>query len=291
VFVIKNLYLIYSALLKDVLVIMLRKFLPFIHDLWKHRELLWQFTVRNVELRHKGSHLGLLWSILNPLLMLGLYVFVFGEIFNGKFGILAYETKWDYAMGVFLGLIVFHLLAEVMGIAPTTIVANPNFVKKVVFPLEIIPAANVGASIFHMLISVVLLVISMLVLGSKIGWEIMWLPVILFPVVLLCLGLGWALAALGVFFRDINQIMPFLSMALMFGSAVFYPVHQIPAAAWVVMRFNPLLVAIDLARKAALWHQPIDYQQLGFIYLIGIAACVVGHWVFRKTKPAFADVL
>jgi len=270
---------------------MIRKLFPFVHDLWQNRELLWQFTVRSVEVRHKGSHLGLLWSILNPLLMLGLYVFVFGEIFNGKFGILAYETKWDYALGVFLGLIVFHLLAEVMGIAPTTIVANPNFVKKVVFPLEIIPAANVGASIVHMLISTVLLIISMLVLGSKISWAILWLPAILFPIILLCLGLGWLLAAFGVFFRDINQIMPFLSMALMFGSAVFYPVHQIPAQAWAIMRFNPLLVAIDLARKAALWHQPVDYEQLIFIYIVGIGMCAFGHWVFKKTKPAFADVL
>jgi lipopolysaccharide transport system permease protein len=190
-----------------------------------------------------------------------------------------------------LGLIVFHLFAEVIGIAPTTIVSNPNFVKKVVFPLEIIPAANVGASIFHMLISVVLLIISMLVLGSKISWAILWLPVILFPVILLCLGLGWALAALGVFFRDINQIAPFLSMALMFGSAVFYPVHQIPPEAWAIMRFNPLLVAIDLSRKATLWHQPIAYPELGFLYLAGFGMCIAGYWFFSKTKPAFGDVL
>lgn len=271
---------------------MLRILMPnFVADLWRNRELLWQFTVRSVEIRHKGSHLGLVWSVLNPLLMLALYVFVFGEIFNGKFGVLAYETKWDYAMGVFLGLIIFHLFSEVMGVAPTSIVSNPNFVKKVVFPLEIIPSAHVGASIFHMLISIGLLVLSMLVLGSKISLSLLWLPVIILPVILLCLGLGWLLSALGVFFRDINQVVPFLSMALLFGSAVFYPVHDIPAEFWVIMRFNPLLVAIDLARKAALWHQPLDQMQLLYLYAAGVGTCLVGHRFFRKTKAAFADVL
>lgn len=270
---------------------MLRRLFPFFHDLWMHRELLWQFTVRSVEIRHRGSHLGLVWSILNPLLMLALYVFVFGEIFNGKFGILAYETKWDYAMGVFLGLILFHTVAEVMGIAPTTIISNPNFVKKVVFPLEIIPASSVAASVFHMLISLVLLLLSMLVLGSKFSFSMLWLPVIFLPIVLMCLGLGWFLGSIGVFFRDVNQVVPFLSMALMFGSAVFYPVHAIPAGAWTVMKFNPLLVAIDLARKVTLWHLPINPAQLVYLFVVGILACTVGHWFFRRMKAAFADVL
>lgn len=263
----------------------------FVADLWRHRELLWQFTVRSVEMRHKGSHLGLAWSVFNPLLMLALYVFVFGKIFNGKFGVLAYESPWDYAMGVFLGLIIFHLVSEVMGLAPTSIVTNPNFVKKVVFPLEIIPAAHLGASVFHMLISLALLVAGMFILGSRITSGLLWLPFILLPVVLLCLGLSWLLAALGVFFRDINQVVPFLSMALLFGSAIFYPVGDIPASAWAVMKFNPLLVAIDLCRNVALWHHSVSLPQLGYLYLIGAGTCVAGHLVFRRLKPAFADVI
>ena len=126
----------------DLPTFMLRKVAPFVADLWPHRELLWQFTVRQVELRHRGSHLGLLWAILNPLLMLGLYVLVFGYIFGGRFGILPDETRIDYALGIFFGLTLFHFFAEVLTIAPTLIIANPNFVKKVVFPLAILPAAD-----------------------------------------------------------------------------------------------------------------------------------------------------
>src|SRR5882757_10050444 len=110
--------------------------LRFATALWRHRELLWQFTLRNVELRHRGSHLGLIWSLLNPLLMMGLYVFVFGYIFGGKFSVLPNETKIDYALAIFLGLTVFQIFAEVLATAPTVIISNPNFVKKVVFPLE-----------------------------------------------------------------------------------------------------------------------------------------------------------
>jgi lipopolysaccharide transport system permease protein len=144
---------------------MLRRVLPFATDLWTHRELLWQFTLRNVELRHKGSHLGLIWSFLNPLLMLGLYVLVFGYVFGGHFGILPEETPMDYALGIFLGLTLVHFFSEVLSLAPTLIIGNPNFVKKVVFPLEILPAASVCSAVFHLLISLGLALVSVQIFG------------------------------------------------------------------------------------------------------------------------------
>lgn len=270
---------------------MLRRLAPFAADLWTHRELLWQFTLRNVELRHKGSHLGLIWSFLSPLLMLGLYVLVFGYIFGGSFGILPGETRVDYALGVFLGLSIFHLLAETLGVSPTLIVGNPNFVKKVVFPLEILPVANVGAALFHMGISLALVLISMLLFGHGFGWGVLWLPVIILPLILLCLGVAWFFSALGVFFRDVGQVMQFITMALMFSSAVFYSAQKIPAAAWVWMRFNPVLLAIELARDAALWQRPLNTTHLAYLCATSIAACYLGHLAFKKMKPAFADVL
>ena len=270
---------------------MLRRLLPFAADLWVHRELLWQFTLRNVELRHKGSHLGLVWSFLNPVLMLGLYVLVFGYIFGGTFGILPHETRVDYALGIFLGLTLFHFVSEVLGISPSIIVGNPNFVKKVVFPLEILPAANVGGAVFHMLISLGLVLLSMLIFGDGVSAGALWLPVIFLPLVLLGLGLAWLISALGVFLRDIGQVMQFLTMALMFSSAVFYSAAKIPAAAWAFMRFNPILLAIELARDAALWDRPLNYNHLAYLYAAGLAACYLGHFAFRRMKPAFADVI
>jgi lipopolysaccharide transport system permease protein len=270
---------------------MLRRFLPFAADLWVHRELLWQFTLRNVELRHKGSHLGLIWSFLNPLLMLGLYVLVFGFIFGGSFGILPNETRVDYALGIFFGLSLFQFIGEVLGVSPAAIVSNPNFVKKVVFPLEILPAANVGGAVFHLLIGLGLALLSLVVFGRAVHPEILWLPVIIVPLVLLCLGIAWFFSAIGVFFRDLGQFMQFFTMALMYSSAVFFPASRISADFWAFLRFNPVLLAIGLARDTALWGQPMNYSHLVYLYATGLAACILGHAAFHRMKPAFADVL
>lgn len=259
--------------------------------LWRQRSLAWQFVVRNVELRHKGSHFGLVWSFANPLMMLALYVFVFGYVFSGKFNAIHGETKIDYGLGIFVGLSLFHLVGEVLGLAPTVIVSNPNFVKKVVFPLEILPVATVGAAFFHFLVSIGLAVAGIVVLGPGFQWGILWLPIICIPIVLWCLGIAWFLSGIGVFFRDIGQIIPFITMALMFASAVFYPVSAIPAPAWEILKFNPLIHAIELSRDAALWGVPIALDKLGFLFASGVAACMAGHWVFQKLRGAFADVV
>ena len=264
--------------------------LALITDLWRQRDLLWQFTLRNVEVRHKGSHLGLIWSFLNPLLMLGLYVMVFGYIFGGKFGVLPNETRVDYALGIFLGLTLFHFFAEVMAVAPTLIVGNPNFVKKVVFPLEILPAASVGGAVFHLLISLGLALLSLLIFDRGLPLSTLWLPVIVAPLILLSLGTSWLLAALGVFFRDITQVMQFLSMVLMWTSAVFFTAQRYPAA-WPYLRLNPLLLAIDLTRDAALWARPLNINHLVYLYLTSLVGCYLGYIAFRRMKPAFADVL
>lgn len=264
--------------------------LALVADLWRQRDLLWQFTLRNVEVRHKGSHLGLIWSFLNPLLMLGLYVMVFGYIFGGKFGVLPNETHVDYALGIFLGLTLFHFFAEVMAVAPTLIVGNPNFVKKVVFPLEILPAANVGGALFHLLISLGLALLSLLFFGRGLPLSTLWLPVIIAPLILMSLGTSWMLAALGVFFRDITQVMQFLSMVLMWTSAVFFTAQRYPLA-WPYLRLNPLLLAIDLTRDAALWARPLNINHLVYLYLTSVVGCYLGYIAFRRMKPAFADVL
>jgi len=264
--------------------------LAFAIDLWQQRELLWQFTLRNVELRHKGSHLGLVWSLLNPLLMLGLYVVVLGYIFGGHYDVIPNETKLDYGLGIFLSLTLFHFLAEILGVSPTTIISNPNFVKKVVFPLEILPASTVGGALFHLLISLGLVLASLLLFGRGLPVSTLWLPVIILPLILFGLGISWLLSALGVFFRDINQITAFLSVALMWASGVFFTAQKHPAA-WPYVRFNPLLLAIDLARDAALWARPINYHHLGYLYVAGLLTCILGYLAFQKMKPAFADVL
>jgi lipopolysaccharide transport system permease protein len=265
--------------------------LAFATDLWRHRELLWQFSVREVELRHRGSHLGLIWSLLNPLLLLGLYVFVFGYIFNGSFGVLKNETRLDYALGIFLGLCIFQFVSEVISLSPLVVVNNPNFVKKVVFPLEILPASTVSAALFHLFISLGLVLLGVIFFQDGLTARVLWLPVIIFPLAMGSIGLAWIIAAFSVFLRDLTHLTQFLTMVLMYASAIFYSAQKIPAAIWTFVRFNPLLLAVELSRDAVLWNRELNFKHLLYLYVVGAIGCWLGHMVFRRLKPAFADVL
>jgi lipopolysaccharide transport system permease protein len=266
----------------------------FLADFARKRDLWWQFTVRAVELRHRGSHLGIIWAVLNPLLMLGLYMFVFGVIFKIKFGVLPQECPVDIALAIFLGLILFHVMAETLGVGPTIIVSNPNLVKKVVFPLEVLPLAQLSAFWFHLLISLGLLLIGIVVMGRSLTLTgLLWLPVVLLPHLLLTAGLCWFLAALGVFFRDINQVIQFASQIMLWASAIFYPISRFHGSSviWNVLKWNPLLQSVQLARAALLWHLPVDLGWLAYTYAMGAAVFFAGSWFFKKTQSAFADVI
>ena len=259
------------------------------HDLWR------QFAARAIEMRHRGSYLGVLWTVLNPLLMLAMYVTVFGFIFQSRFNAFPDESAYDYALAVFLGLILFHVTAETIAASPSYIVTNPNLVKKVVFPLEILPLANVTALWFHFGVSFALLVLASLVSDHPPSvTSCLWLPVILAPHILFSFGVGWALSALCVFFRDVAQVVGFATQILLYASAVFYPVSKISeqsALLWSVLKWNPLLHTVDLARQSLLWHQPIDLSRLAYTWATGIVTLLLGAWFFKKLQPAFADVI
>ena len=197
--------------------------------LYRHRDLVAQFTKRELQLRHKGSRLGHLWALLAPLTMLTLYLFVFGFILGGKFGVLPHESTFDYALALFLSLSLFQIIAVTIGVGPLLIVSQPNYVKKVVFPLEIIPLATVASSLYHALLSLLLLLPLIPFSHATLSWQILALPLLLLPLALIALGLAWGLAALGVFIRDINQVTTFLTTAIMFSSAVFYSQDKLMA--------------------------------------------------------------
>lgn len=257
------------------------------------RDLWWQFTVRAVEMRHRGSYLGFAWAVLNPLLMAALYVSVFGLIFKGRFHVLSDETGIDYALGVFLGLILFHLVAETLATAPTIIVGQPNLVKKVVFPLEMLPLAQLSAFWFHAMISLGLCLLAQVLLGRGLGHGLLWLPVILLPLLLLTVGLGWLLAAAGVFFRDIGQVVPVLGQVMLWSSAVFFSPGALQSypTGWAILRWNPLLHTVVLARETVLWNQPPHLLHLAYTWIAGLAVFLFGAWFFRTTKRSFAEAL
>ncbi len=259
-------------------------------QLWRQRGLLKQLTQRNVELRHKGSHLGIVWSLVSPLLTFGVYVFVFVGVFEGRFGSGPKETAMDFALGVFVGLSVIQFAVETLSLAPQVIVTNPNLVKKVVFPLEVLPVAVVSAAFFHCVIAFGLVLLATAFFGPGLTWAVLWLPVILMPTFLLGLGIAWLLAAVGVFLRDMVQIVQLFSLLLTFMSATFYPASKIPVAL-SFLKWNPLLITVEMARDVLLWHRPVSVGALGYLFLVGLAGCAVGHAFFCRMKPAFADVL
>lgn len=261
-------------------------------SLWVNRVLLWQFTVRNIRARHKGSYLGVIWMVLNPLLMMSLYSFVFGVIFNGRYDAASDETALDYALGIFLSLTIFQLIAEVMGVSTTIILGNANIVKRVVFPLEILPVTQVGASIYHFLISLCLVFVGIVVFGRELTWYAAALPILVLPVIMFSLGLGWFFSAIGVYVRDIGQLMQFLTLALMYCSAIFYPIDRVIVAGFYpVLKFNPLAHIVEQARRTVLWHEPLQLEPVIYIYLTATAMLLFGFFVFNRLKKGFADVL
>ena len=262
--------------------------------LFKRRELLWQFTVRNIKSRHRGSILGGLWLVFNPLLMLSLYVFAFGVVFGGRFTDSPNESTLDYALGVFLGLNIMGLISGLIGTAPGIIVAQPNFVKKVVFPLEVLPAAMMGAMSFDLVIGFLLSLIGVMLLGTGFDFSILYLPIIIMPAFMIGLGLAWFFSALGVFIRDIGQLGSFLGLALLYSSGVFYSAEKAEKTApqiWQILQWNPLLQIIDALRQIILWGSTPSWSLIAYAWCFGAFTLLFGAWFFNRLRPAFADVL
>jgi lipopolysaccharide transport system permease protein len=231
------------------------------------------------------------WALVNPLSMLVLYAFVFRLLLRSKFGIFPDETNYDYTLALFLSLSLFHVFSETLGWAPSLIASNPNFVKKVVFPLEVLPLAKIGDTAFHMLVGLTLVVIGSAFGTTGLSWSLLWLPALVLPLLAMALGLAWLLAAIGVFVRDVSQATTFVTTAVMFCSAVMYPVRLIPDYIYVALRFNPLLQLVDLARVVLLGHQPMIWSHLAYVYACGVAALLVGNLCFTLLRRSFAEVI
>lgn len=260
-------------------------------SLWRHRQLIWQMTRREVSARYRGSLLGLAWSFLNPLLMLLVYTFVFSVVFKARWGTDLNESRIDFAILLFAGMIVFGLFSETVNRAPGLIVSNVNYVKKVVFPLEILPWVSLGSVLFHSLVSLGVLLTLQLLVKLTLPWTIILFPLVLLPLILACLGLAWFLAALGVFVRDISQITSVLTTVLMFLSAVFYPISSLPENYQGWLRLNPLVLIISESRNVLILGKLPNWASLGFAMLAGLAMALAGFWWFQKTRKGFADVI
>lgn len=258
---------------------------------WKHKTLIWQLLRRDIHSRYRGSALGLLWSLVTPLIMLAIYTFVFQFVFKARWNDSAGETTLNFAIILFLGLTVHGVLAEVLTKSPVLITGNPNFVKKIVFPLELLSWINLFGALFTFLIGFCLLLIFILTELGTIPVTALLLPLVLIPYFLLLLGISWFLAALGVYLRDIQQITGTLSTLLLFLSPVFYSVNSLPQHFQGLIFINPLSFVVESARKVLIYGQLPDFAGLLCYTVVAILAATFGYIFFRKVRPGFADVL
>jgi lipopolysaccharide transport system permease protein len=262
-----------------------------IRSLWRNRQLITQMTKREVLGRYKGSALGLAWSFFNPVLMLAVYTFVFSVAFKARWGLGDDETKTQFAVVLFVGLIVYGLFAEVLNRASALIVGNINYVKKVVFPLEVLPAVSMGAALFHASVSVLVFLSAFLFFNGHLHWTAILIPLVLLPLVFFTLGLAWILASIGVFIRDVGQTIGILTTVALFVSPVFYPITALPERYRFWIMANPLTFIIEQAREVLIWgHQP-NWAGLALYVLVAIAVAWAGYAWFQKTRKGFADVL
>lgn len=259
-------------------------------NLRRHRLLIGQFVKRDVLSRYRGSYLGIFWSLLRPLSMLAMYTVVFGYIFESKLGN-SNESKFDFTIALFCGLILFDFVAECVTRAPTLVLTNPNYVTKVVFPLEIFPVMTVGAALTQLVISCVPLLLAQFCAHGSIPLTAFYLPLILLPLILFSLGITWLLTSLGVFIRDINSLVPVVLMILLYDSAIFYSLDRVPPNFLPLVLSNPLATIIDEARNALLWGSAPAWGRYGLVLLASFVMMILGYAFFMRTKSAFADVL
>jgi lipopolysaccharide transport system permease protein len=248
-------------------------------------------TKREVLGRYRGSLMGLAWSFFNPVLMLTVYTFVFSVVFKARWGMGGQESKANFAIILFVGMIVHGLFAECVNRAPGLILSNVNYVKKVVFPLEILPWVAMGSALFHAAISLTVLLIAQLILTSSLPWTTILFPVAILPLVIATMGFAWLLSATGVFVRDIAQVTGIITTVLLFLSPVFYPMSALPNEYQGWLLLNPLTLVIEEARNVLIWGRILDWPRWGVSFVAGLTIAWAGFWWFQKTRKGFADVL
>ncbi|MEG5265969.1 ABC transporter permease [Pseudomonas sp. JDS28PS106] len=259
-------------------------------SLWTNRSLIAQMTKREVIGRYRGSVMGLTWSFFNPVLMLAVYTFVFSEIFSARW--VGVDTgKGGFAILLFVGMIVHGLFAECANRAPSLVMANSNYVKKVVFPLEILPVITLGSALFHSCVSLLVLVAAQLLILNTLYWTSLLFPLVLLPLILGTLGVCWLLASLGVYLRDVGQVITVLTTVLLFLSPVLYPMAALPEAYRPWLQLNPLTYIIEESRNVLLFGGMPDWSDWGVALLISLVMAVMGFWFFQKTRKGFADVI
>ena len=258
-----------------------------VSDIWTHRYLLGQLIKRDVLLRYRGAMFGVLWIFLSPLLMLGIFAYVFGQVFQARGGVT--EAVLPFWLFLYSGLIVFNIFSETVSRAPASVRGYPSFVKKIIFPVQILPLVPLGAALVHAIFNFLILVVALVWTGNFHPQTLLY-PLALAPVVFLAMGFSWFLGAWGVFIKDMTQIVPVFIQMLMFLSPVFYPVSAVPSVLQPLYRFNPLGHVIEFSRDLVTG-QPAEWSVWGVAFLVSLLVALLGNLFFQHSREEFADVL
>lgn len=260
------------------------------YSLWRQRDLLKTLAWRDITSRYKGSTAGLLWALITPLLMLGIYTSVFSGIFQARWG--QDGGPIEYALQLFAGLTVHGLAAECLNRSPALMLNNTSYVKRVVFPLQLLPIVTLISALFHFFISLIILVLFYVVVKQDIPLlGLLYVPFILLPYVVWLMGISFLLSGLGVYFRDINQVMGLITTILLFLSPVFYPASMLPPHLQQLFMLNPLTLIIEQLRTVLLDQGTPDWSLLALYSLGAFLILALGAWAFKKMRGGFADVL
>lgn len=262
-----------------------------IKNLYQHRSLIFQFTRREIYLKYKGSFFGVTWAFVQPLLLLAVYTYVFSVIFDMKWGSAAQGGRLEFAMALFVGILTFNFLGELANAAPTLIIGHANYVKKVIFPLEILPLVKLLGTAVHSCVGILIVLVVTLLTEQRLPWTIVLLPVVWVPMALFALGWGYLLSALGVFIRDLGSTIGVVVNMFFFVSPIFYPIDAVPEDLKIFCQLNPIALFVEDARRVVLWNQPPDWYWLSGAGLLSIVLFWAGYLFFMKSKRAFADVI
>jgi lipopolysaccharide transport system permease protein len=252
-------------------------------------ELILSLARRELVARYKGSVLGIVWAIVTPVVMITIFTFIFAGIFKARFG--PNGNAWDYALYLFCGLLPWTMFQETLQSSSTTIVNHANLVKRVVFPLETLPVAQMLAAAGNQMFGTLALVVATVVMRHELHVTILWLPALLIPQMMLTLGAAWLVASLGVFLRDIAQGITLVLMAWMYLTPIIYPESIVPARYRPFVNANPFAALVRSYRRIFLEGLPPDWSSLAYVAVVGLVLFVFGYWWFAKSRRNFADVI
>ncbi len=244
---------------------------------------------RELAARYRGSSLGIVWALLTPAVMIAIYTFIFAGIFGARFG--REGSSWDYALYVFCGLLPWSAFAESLQASSTTVITHANLVKRVVFPLEVLPVSHALAGMGNQLFGTLALVAAALVIRGRVHITLLWLPALLFLQLLFTLGLSWLVASLGVFLRDTRDAVSLLLTAWMFLTPLLYPEGIVPERFRKFIEYNPWTPLVRSYRRVLLEGLSPDWRGLLFFFAFAVALFIVGYWWFARTRRNFADVI